>query len=51
VNVDHHERQNHFLQADLIDGPQTFNKMGRWIDMRAPLADVGKNLSKESCPE
>ena len=50
VDVDDDERQNHFLQADLIYRPQTTREMCRRIDMCAPLPHVRKVFNEESVP-
>src|SRR6266705_3393053 len=46
--IDQHERQDHFLWINLINGTQTFNEMRRWIDVRAPLPDVREQFGKKS---
>src|SRR4051812_5250399 len=51
MNVDDDERQNHFLERDLVDRAQATNEMRGWIDVRAPLPDVSVNLGEKSFPD
>jgi len=37
MNVDAHQRQDHFLELDLIDGAQAFMKMRRWDPRACPI--------------
>ena len=48
VNVDHDQRQDHFLGVDLVDGSLALDEMGWWIAVRAPLADVRELLGEEA---
>jgi hypothetical protein len=48
VPVDHDQRQNHFLQLDLIDRAQSSVEMRRWIHVRSPLADMSVRLRAKS---
>ncbi len=48
MNIDNGERENQFLEIDLIHGPQPLDEMRRRIDMRAPLSNVRENLRKEA---
>src|SRR4051812_3190128 len=48
MHVDHNQRQDHFLEADLVHSAQAADKMGWWIDVRSPLADVRVNLGEKS---
>jgi hypothetical protein len=48
MNIDNGERENQFLEIDLIHRPQPLDEMRRRIDMRAPLSNVRENLRKEA---
>src|SRR5437868_14273919 len=48
MNIDNGERENKFLEIDLIHRPQPLDERRRRIEMRAPLSDVRENLRKEA---
>src|SRR5437588_4597109 len=48
VNIDAYQRQNHLFEVDLIDCAQSFDEMGRRIDVRSLMPDVSEKLRKKS---
>src|SRR5215470_4356216 len=48
MHVDNDQRQNHFFWVDLINGAEAFDKMRRWINVSAPLADVREEFCEET---
>src|SRR6266571_4181724 len=48
MDVDENQQQDHFLEVNLINGAQAFDEVSRWIDVRAPLTNVGKELREKS---
>ena len=48
MEVDDHQWQEHFLDADLIKGPLAPGKMGGRVAVRAPLADMCELLGEET---
>ena len=51
MDIDHHEREDHFLDVDPIDGAHAFYEMRRRIDMRSPLSHMREGLRIKSAPE
>ncbi len=48
MDVDNNQRQDHFFEVALINGAQAFDEMSRRINVRASLANVGKELREKS---
>jgi hypothetical protein len=48
MHIDHHQRQNHLLELNLVDRPEPLHKMRRRIDMRAPLPHMSEDLREEA---
>jgi hypothetical protein len=44
TNIDNYQRQDHFIERDLIDSVQALVEMRRGIDVSSPLADVAVAL-------
>ena len=48
ADIDHHQRLDHFIDRNLIDGAQAQVEVRRGIDMSSPLADVAVALRPEA---
>src|SRR4029077_9731486 len=48
MHIDNHQRQEHFLRVDLIDGAQAFNEMCWRVYVRAPLPDVREEFREKT---